>query len=257
MADILYRGIDVSYANGRIDWALMKGKTDFVIIRLGFGGDYTSQDDVQFMNNVRGCIDNNIPFGVYLYSYATMVAKAENEAQHALRLLRGIVPDLPVFYDLEESRISSLGREKILAMAKAFCKKIENAGYVYGTYANKNWFTDYLVDEWYDTKVKWIAQYYSSVTYNGRYDIWQYTSSGSIDGFSGNFDLNYCYISILRGDVDNDGKITAADARTVLRTSAKIEALSGQNKLNADMNKDGIITAADAREVLRKSAGLG
>ena len=169
MADILYRGIDVSYANGRIDWALMKGKTDFAIIRLGFGGDYTSQDDVQFMNNVRGCIDNNIPFGVYLYSYATTVAKAENEAQHALRLLRGIVPDLPVFYDLEESRISSLGREKILAMAKAFCEKIENAGYVYGTYANKNWFTDYLVDEWYDTKVKWIAQYYSSVTYNGRY----------------------------------------------------------------------------------------
>lgn len=256
MSDILHKGIDVSYANGKIDWSRMKGKIDFAIIRLGFGGDYTSQDDVRFAENIRGCRENGIPFGVYLYSYATTVQKAQSEAQHALRLLKGIVPHMPVFYDLEESRISSLGRSRILAIAKTFCDSIEKAGYVYGTYANKNWFESYLTDRWYDTKPKWLAQYNNTVTYKGRYDLWQYTSEGKIDGFKGNFDLNYCYVSILPGDVNGDGKITAADARLVLRAASELEIPDGQARLNADVDRDGEITAADAREVLRESAGL-
>ena len=257
MSEIISRGIDVSYANGKINWSLMKGKIDFAIIRLGFGGDYTSQDDVRFAENVKGCRENGIPFGVYLYSYATTVQKAKSEAAHALRLLKGIVPAMPVFYDLEEVRISSLGKSRILEIAKAFCSEIENAGFVYGTYANKNWFDSYLVDEWYDTKMKWLAQYNKTVTYKGRYDLWQYTSEGKIDGFTGNFDLNYCYASILTGDVNNDGKVTAADARLVLRAAAGLEKLRGQSLLNADADRDGKITSADAREVLRESAGLG
>lgn len=257
MSDIISRGIDVSYANGKIDWRLMKGKIDFAIIRLGFGGDYRSQDDVRFAENVKGCRENGIPFGVYLYSYATSVNKARSEAAHALRLLKGVVPDMPVFYDLEEARISALGKVKILEIAKAFCSEIENAGFVYGTYANKNWFDSYLVDGWYDTKVKWLAQYNDTVTYKGRYDLWQYTSEGRIDGFTGNFDLNCCYLSLLPGDVNNDGKVTAADARIVLRAASGLEKLTGQSLLNADADRDGRITAADAREVLRESAGLG
>lgn len=256
MAEIFHKGIDVSYANGRINWSGMKNKIDFAIIRCGFGGDFTSQDDVQFFNNVKGCKENGIPFGVYLYSYATTVEKAESEAAHALRLLEGIVPSMPVFYDLEENRISSLGKTKILAIAKAFCSIIENAGYVSGIYANKNWFENYLTDGWYDTKYKWLAQYNSSVTYTGRYDIWQYSQSGRIDGFSGSFDLNYCYFSVVSGDVDNDGKVTASDARKVLRAAAQLDDLSGQPALNADVDKDGSISAADARSILRKAAGL-
>ncbi|MDR1629591.1 MAG: N-acetylmuramoyl-L-alanine amidase [Oscillospiraceae bacterium] len=60
----------------------------------------------------------------------------------------------------------------------------------------------------------------------------------------------------LAGDVDGDGKITAADARTALRASAGLEALSEEQKKAADMNGDNVITAADARDILRKSAGL-
>lgn len=256
MAEILHKGIDVSYANGRIDWEKMKNKIDFAIIRCGFGGDFVSQDDAQFFNNVKGCRDNGIPFGIYLYSYATTIQKAESEAAHTLRLLKGIVPSMPVFYDLEESRISSLGKTKILSIAKTFCNVIENAGYVCGIYANKNWFENYLTDSWYDTKYKWLAQYNNTVTYKGRYDIWQYSQTGRIDGFSGNFDLNYCYFSIIGGDVDNDGKVTASDARKVLRAAADLEELSGQSLLNADIDNDGTVSATDARSILRKAAGL-
>lgn len=254
--NIIATGIDVSYANGKIDWPKLKGKIDFAILRCGFGGDYTNQDDVQFFSNVKGCQENAIPFGVYLYSYATTVEKAKSEAFHALRLIKGLNFDYPVFLDLEEPRISALGKTKILEIAKTFCNIIEQAGYTYGTYANKNWFDSYLTDEWYDSKIKWLAQYNSTVTYTGRYDIWQYTSSGTFDGLAGRFDFNRSYVSFLKGDVNGDGEITAADARTILRAASKLEELDESQKKEADIDNDGKITAADARAALRRSAGL-
>ena len=253
---VISTGIDVSYANGKIDWAKVRGKADFAILRCGFGGNYKNQDDVQFFNNVDGCRENSIPFGVYLYSYATNVDKAKSEAEHTLRLIKGLDLSLPVFLDLEEPRISALGKTKVLEIAKIYCEIIENAGYTYGTYANKNWFDNYLADEWYDTKIKWLAQYNDTVTYEGSYDIWQYTSKGAIDGLRGQFDFNRSYISFADGDVNGDGKVTAADARTILRAASKLENLSEEQKKTADVNNDGKITAADAREVLRKSSGL-
>ena len=253
---IIGNGIDVSYAQSRIDWTKLKGKIDFAIIRCGFGGNFTNQDDSQWLNNVKGCRENGIPFGVYLYSYANTVEKAKSEAEHVLRLIKNVDFDLPVFLDLEEEQIRRLGKAKILEISKTFCEIIENAGYTYGTYSNKNWFTNYLTDAWYDSKIKWLAQYYDSVTYTGTYDIWQYTSSGRIDGIQGNVDMNRSYISFVRGDADGDGSITAADARKILRASAGLEELSGQTLANADADGDGKITAADARKVLRESAGL-
>ena len=254
--NVIATGIDVSYANGKIDWTKVKGNADFAILRCGFGGNFENQDDVQFFNNVKGCQENSIPFGVYLYSYATSTEKAKSEAEHTLRLIKELDFKLPVFLDLEEPRISALGKTKVLEIAKTFCAIIENAGYTYGTYANKNWFTNYLTDPWYDTKIKWLAQYNNTVTYEGSYDIWQYTSSGEIDGLSGRFDFNRSYILFDKGDVNGDGKITAADARLILRAAAKLENLSEEQKKEADVNDDGKITAADAREVLRKSSGL-
>lgn len=250
------RGIDVSYANGRIDWEKMKTNIDFVILRCGYGSNFANQDDARWYENVRECENNSIPYGVYLYSYATTPEKAKSEAKHALRLLQGHKPEYPVFLDLEESRISSLGKDRILEIAKVFCDAITSAGYLYGTYANKHWFANYLTDKWYDNYPKWIAQYNSECTYKGTYDIWQYSSTGTFDGFSGKFDLNYCYTSYLKGDVNADGRITAADARESLRISAKLREYSENEKYIADVNSDGKVTAADAGKILRESAGL-
>lgn len=60
----------------------------------------------------------------------------------------------------------------------------------------------------------------------------------------------------LLGDINNDGTITAADARFVLRASAKLETLSEQQNEIADVNNDDKVTAADARLLLRVSAKL-
>ena len=65
---------------------------------------------------------------------------------------------------------------------------------------------------------------------------------------------NY-YVSVT-GDIDSDGKINAADARLILRASAKIEELTGVYCTAADVNLDGKVTAADARKTLRVAAHL-
>lgn len=252
--EILSKGIDVSYANGKIDWSTMKSQIDWAILRVGFGGDYTTQDDVQFQNNINGCEKYNIPYGVYLYSYATTVDKAISEANHVIRLLKGHKPTMPVFYDLEEDKIQLIGKDNILKISKAFCQKITEAGYLFGTYANKNWYTNYLTDKWYDNYPKWLAQYGSTVTYKGTYDIWQYSDKGTFTGFNGKFDMNYCYTSFLPGDINLDGKVTAADARLALRAASKLAKLNTIQLWNADMNKDGKVTAADARTILKLSA---
>lgn len=60
----------------------------------------------------------------------------------------------------------------------------------------------------------------------------------------------------MMGDINGDGRITAADARSLLRYSAKLETTGNFDLLAADANADGRITAADARETLRVAASL-
>lgn len=195
-------GIDVSVWQGTIDWASVSGSiVDYAIIRCGYGSDYSSQDDKQFKNNVRGCIDNGIPFGVYLYSYAKNVTVARSEAQHALRTLReaGVGPSnlaYPVYYDLEDKSQSNLSASELASIASAFCSAIEGAGYSAGVYANKNWWTNKLTSTTFSQWSKWVAQYNSTCTYSGQYDMWQCTSSGQIGGISGNVDVNFDFTGL-------------------------------------------------------------
>ena len=255
----LFTGIDVSNAGqGKIaDWSKVAKNVDFAILKIcnGYQSDKNVADS-QFSTNFAACQKYGIPVGVYVYAYFTSVSKAREAAQFAVKLLNGKNLDFPIFLDLEENKIRNLGKTKILELSKAFCEEIEKAGYQYGTYANKDWFANTLTDKWYDKYIKWVAQYSSSLTYSGTLDIWQYTSSGSVPGINGNVDMNRCYTSFVKGDVNNDGKITAADARLILRVSAKLEVLKGQSAKNADIDGDRDIDAADARAALRKSAGV-
>ena len=96
-----YRGIDVSYCNGRVDWNKAKAAgLQFAILQLGYGSDDTSQDDVQFNRNVKECERLHIPWGGYLYSYAMNESAAYSELNHALRLVKNHHPSYPIFIDL-------------------------------------------------------------------------------------------------------------------------------------------------------------
>lgn len=187
-------GIDVSHHQGTIDWDTVVGQIDFAIIRCGYGSDITSQDDQQWTNNAEACTRLGIPFGVYIYSYALTDEQALSEAEHVLRLVGGYDPSLPIYLDLEDSTIlSNCSTSDILRHTQIFCETIEAAGYTAGVYANYNWWTSYLTSSEYDQWDRWIARYASTTGYSKDYIIWQYSSSGSINGISGNVDLNYWY----------------------------------------------------------------
>ena len=81
------KGIDVSEFQGQIDWGKVKADgVEFAILRCGFGMDVTSQDDKYIERNISECERLNIPYGVYLFSYANTVDKAKSEAEHTLKM---------------------------------------------------------------------------------------------------------------------------------------------------------------------------
>lgn len=195
MRKIMNHGIDVSEWQGVIDWERVKaGGIGFAILRCGYGQNLSSQDDAAFFRNAAECERLDIPYGVYLFSYATGTEAAKSEAAHVLRLLEGRKLRYPVFYDLEDAETTgTLSNGQILDIAKTFAEAVEAVGYTVGIYANYYWNTTKLIDPWYDTKSRWIAQYNDTNDYEGVYDIWQYTSAGSVPGVSGGCDMNYGY----------------------------------------------------------------
>lgn len=186
-------GIDISSHQGNIDWVTASEYVDFAIIRCGYGSDYTSNDDGQWMSNVTACEKHGIPYGVYLYSYAESVEEAESEADHVIRLLAGHNPSLPVYLDLEDNNtVGKLNNHQILEQTKAFCSKIQQAGFSAGVYASKSWWDNKLTSSEYEKYEKWIAIY--SGSYAGSMkncNMWQYSSAGRVPGINANVDLNY------------------------------------------------------------------
>ena len=87
--------------------------------------------------------------------------------------------------------------------------------------------------------------------------IGEYPVKVMCNGFIAEFTYNVTKRNEVRiGDVNFDGKVTAADARLALRSAAKIEKLQGDAFLAADVDFDEKNTAADARKILRVAAGL-
>lgn len=191
----MLNGIDVSTYQGNINWEKAKTKIDFAIIRCGYGSDITKQDDVQYARNVAECERLNIPYAVYLYSYANTEAKIDSEVAHVLRLIGGHKP-FCVFIDMEDGTTAGLGKATLTTYAKRFCEAVKSRGYKVGVYANQNWFRNYL-----DVKalrecgyVIWCAKYANQQPIiDADFDIWQYTSSGSVDGINGRVDMNRMY----------------------------------------------------------------
>ena len=186
--------IDVSYHQGNIDWEKAKSKIDGAILRCGYGSDISSQDDKKWARNLAECERLGIPVGAYLYSYATNDSMARSELNHFLRLVKGHKFQLPLYIDVEQAGTQN----QAASTCRIVCKGLEDAGYEAGIYANLNWWTNYLGSVKNLGYSKWIARYANldKDYYKGQYDIWQYSSSGTVPGISGRVDMNYCYRSI-------------------------------------------------------------
>ena len=192
--------IDVSYAQPNVDWDKAQHDIDGAILRCGYGSDIVSQDDKQWARNIIEVERLNIPYGVYLYSYADSTDKIQSEINHTLRLIKGHNPILGVFLDLEENNNGWIAP----TAAEMWCKAINNAGYKAGIYCGAYFYRGYMpgVHEKVDA-LWWIAGYghnsgVPELSFKPNpgfeYDAWQYTSRKAISGILGGVDCSEWYV---------------------------------------------------------------
>ena len=181
-------GIDVSTWQGDIDWPTVAENNYFAIIRAGYGN---GNEDNYFEQNYSGAKDAGVRVGAYWYAYATSTDDAANEAYGCVSVLSGKSFEWPIYYDIEEQDIFDAGVASDIA--RTFCGILEDSGYYCGVYSSKSALETYFDDDVRSSYTIWLAQWdVPSPTYEGSYDIWQYTV-GSTPGVSGDCDLDVGY----------------------------------------------------------------
>ena len=213
------KGMDISEYQGTINWDTVKNRSDidFVIIRCSYGSGYK---DRKWEYNVKECERLGIPYGVYIYSTATTVSAVEKEAENVKKMLEGHQPTYPVYFDMEENSVLNLGSSTIGKLANTFCSKISGAGYKVGIYASLYWWNSILTDRVFKNESwsKWVAQYSASCQYQSKYDMWQCTSSGKVNGVSTNVDINFWMSDepVINQDAD---RVIVSDENIITYTS--------------------------------------
>lgn len=194
--------IDVSSWQGDIDWA--KAKADGVegaIIRLGFG--WGNDADTKAQRNISECKRLGIPFGIYWYSYAEDASGSRQEGNDVVSKLRqfGVSPNdlkYPVYYDLESwtwtGHTPPTNPNVYNGIVNAWYGALQSGGYQnLGVYSYTSYLQGPLNNANIYAKTRWVAQYGPRMEFTafGTNDRgWQYTSSGQINGISGNVDMN-------------------------------------------------------------------
>ena len=191
-------GIDISKHNGTVDWNAVKNAgVEFVILRCGYRGSASGVlvEDEKFRTNIKGATAAGLKVGIYFFSQAVNEMEAVEEASLTLSLIKGHKISYPVYIDVEAAngRADGLSAAERTKVVKAFCETIRDSGYTAGVYSNKNWFAEKMDTGAFGNYRIWLAQYTESPTYTGRYEMWQYSSRGTIPGIKGDVDLNICY----------------------------------------------------------------
>jgi GH25 family lysozyme M1 (1,4-beta-N-acetylmuramidase) len=214
---LIVHGIDVSSYEGKIDWSEVKeDNIDFAMIRVGFRGYGVSSDgvdgklvkDTYFDYNISEANKAGIPVGVYFFSQAKTEEEAIEEANMVIDAIKNYKITYPVAIDTEYANSSHTGRadaltkEERTAVVDAFCKTIKAAGYTPMIYAGKNFANDNLDMDKLSEYDFWLAHYTGATQYDplevpsnyeGKYTMWQYTSSGTCDGIEHIVDRNIAY----------------------------------------------------------------
>lgn len=232
--------IDVSEWQGDIDWA--KAKADGVegaIIRLGYGEGNNADKKAQ--RNISECKRFGIPFGIYWYSYADTPALAKEEGADVVAKLKqfGVNPsDLayPVYYDLEkwtwEGHQPPTDPNVYNNIVNNWYSALQSAGYKnLGVYSYTSYLQGPLKHADIYAKTTWVAQYgarmgFDSFPTNSR--GWQYTSSGKVDGISGNVDMN----AFGNKEYVNGGSSNALQAAIDVRKMTAVTIPNGNYYIN-------------------------
>lgn len=192
------KGLDISsYQNG-ISFDAIKNSVNFLILRAGFTGWGTGvsyNKDNCFENFYNQAKSRGIPVGAYWYSCANTYQKGVNEANYMYdNCLKGKQFEYPIYIDVEDTHHQVGNKNGVTQAIKGFCETLEAKGYYVGIYASDiSGFKDKMNISQLGDYDKWVARYGSKPSYAVNYGMWQSSSSGKINGYSGNLDTDVAY----------------------------------------------------------------
>lgn len=274
----IFHGVDVSYHQGTIDWAKVKeAGIDFAIIRMGYRGYSvgTLYTDTKFTQNMQGAIEAGLKVGVYFFTEATSTDEAIAEATYVANAISSYNITMPVAIDWETNAAASDGGRKITAgltkaqntiICSTFCDVIRTYGYTPMVYANKSDFTNRLDGASLGEKYEiWLARYNTKADYSNPYTFWQYSAGsaankGSVNGISGNVDLNFWYTA---GTAENPAFTHGASGPAIAEPTPEPDEVDDVTQLSASSASKSIqlswkkVKAATGYEIYRKDSYNG
>ena len=203
--------MDVSRWQGRIDWDKVKasGLVSGVMLRaLGNSAkDLPGKPyiDPYFVRNYAECQRLGIPCGVYYYCKAVNTAEADAELALLRKVLTGKTVQFPVAVDIEDTYVQApLDKQTLTDIAAHALGTVERWGFYAMLYTGLNFAQTELYMggaalRKYDA---WLARYPRDKSKTKPEDkpktdfsfgMWQYTSTASVPGVSGNVDLSHAY----------------------------------------------------------------
>ena len=110
--------------------------------------------------------------------------------QYGTEIKLPLVIDTELYETKKTARGNLISRAQRTKCLKAFCERVEQAGYTPMVYASTRWsIMNYDRDELAKYPF-WFAFYGEKVSYRFDFCIWQYTSEGKVPGITGDVDLD-------------------------------------------------------------------
>lgn len=188
-------GIDASKYQGNIDWAkVAKDGVRFAILRAGSQDNNGPYVDPYFEKNYTGAKAAGLKVGAYVFTYGKTEDEQNKELNVWLTALQGKTFDYPVFVDVEADQLKNVSN--LTNLVKRMMDILDQKGFIPGWYSYTNFINSYIDANALKDYPLWVADYRDSIGYKGDYMMWQYSSSGTIDGISGDVDLNLDYSGI-------------------------------------------------------------
>lgn len=200
----MVKGIDISKYQAGINLSAVKNAgMDFVILRAGYtgyGDGVSKAKDTSFETFYTQSKEVGLNVGAYWFTCANTYQKGVDEAKWMYEnCLKGKQFEYPIYIDVEDDTgkryyLRNAGKEATTQGVKGFCETLENLGYYVGIYASDiSGFKEMMNIEQLTGYDKWVARYGSKPSYVSEHGMHQYTSSGKINGYNGNLDMNEAY----------------------------------------------------------------
>lgn len=180
-------GIDVSHHNGKVDFhQVRQAGVKFVYLKATEG---TSHDDPTFVPNCRGAREAGLLVGAYHYFRKHLSGK--EQARHFLQVVQNQSLQLPLVVDVEEWYPDDDARLNAeLDRLEAMLTQLEQSGHRVMLYANRHDWNHYLRYR-FGNRELWLSSFFSPWVNAGiPHKLQQYTFYGSVQGISGDVDLN-------------------------------------------------------------------